>query len=81
MKLWEELAENTVKEMTCERELLPAEIIKTIIENKCYFMLNKIRDIIINDENSDEDCFEKIEEIVRLFEEMDISIGSRHDFG
>ena len=44
-------------------------------------MLLKIRDILADETLNDEACFQKIEAIVSLFEEMGISPGGRHDFG
>ena len=44
-------------------------------------MLLKIRDILADETLNDEACFQKIEAIVSLFEEMGISPGERHDFG
>lgn len=48
---------------------------------ECYQALRKIRAIIEDDSFEDRDCFMKIEEIVRLFEELGSDGGSRHDFG
>ncbi|MBQ9070763.1 MAG: hypothetical protein IJY23_05395 [Clostridia bacterium] len=53
----------------------------SIIEKECYKTLNKIKEIIQNEELEDSDCFAKIEKIVRLFESAGIDCGSRHDFG
>jgi hypothetical protein len=77
----EELVEKTVCETSDYKAVISEETIKAIIENKCYYMLEKIRDIIKDDETSDKECFDKIEEIVCLFEKMGIDFGSRHDFG
>lgn len=49
---------------------------KEIIEMECYLALQKIKAIIEDDE-----CFIKIEEIVRLFEGLGSGGGNRHDFG
>lgn len=51
-----------------------------IVEKECYKALKKIRNIIQNDHLDDVTCFEKIEEIVCLFENMGIDCGNRHDF-
>ena len=53
--------------------------LEDIIENFCYLTLEKIINIMRNDNISDEECFQKIEEIIKIFEKMDIPIG-RHDF-
>ena len=55
--------------------------ISSIVENECYKALQKIKAVISDDSLSDEDCFDKIEQIVCVLEEMGSSGGSRHDFG
>ena len=44
-------------------------------------LLARIREIIRDPDLDDGACFEKIEEIVCLFEEYGIAAGTRHDFG
>ena len=60
---------------------LTNEEITRIVENKCYVTLCEIRDILRNPGFDDDQCFDKIEEIVYLFEKLGSSGGSRHDFG
>ena len=81
MELLEELVVQTVCETSDCKVAVSQEMLKAIIESKCYYMLAKIRDIIKDGELDDAECFEKIEEIVCLFEKMGIDFGSRHDFG
>lgn len=50
------------------------------VETECYKALRKIRDILKNEDNSDEECFARIEEIVGIYEELGSDCGSRHDF-
>ena len=52
-----------------------------VIEGKCYQALQKIREILDDDSLDDPECFERIEEIVCVFEEIGSNGGSRHDFG
>ena len=52
-----------------------------IVAMECYIALQKIKTIIENDSLSDAECFVKIEEIVRTFEELGSGGGARHDFG
>lgn len=54
---------------------------KEIIEMECYLALQKIKAIIEDDDLEDDECFIKIEEIVRLFEGLGSGGGNRHDFG
>ena len=42
--------------------------------------MQKIREILEDDSLTDADCFEKIEQILCIFEEHCIGV-SRHDFG
>ena len=52
-----------------------------IVELASYKALQKIKAVIEDDSLEDESCFKKIEEIVRIFEELGSSGGNRHDFG
>lgn len=55
--------------------------IASLMESKCYQSLQKIKDIIQDDSLSDNDCFDKIEEILCALEDIGSTGGSRHDFG
>ena len=57
------------------------EKIKEIVQEKSVLALYRIKKILEDDSLSDKDCFEKIEEIVLLFEELGMRCGNRHDFG
>lgn len=54
------------------------ESITDIINNKSYESLQKIKEIIDDDSLSDEACFQKIEKIVCVFEDIGASRGNRH---
>ena len=54
--------------------------IDKLVESTCYKALNEIKSIIENDSLSDEECFLKIEEIIRVFERLGSNCGNRHDF-
>ena len=81
MELIKELLREFIKGEHFEINFSNKTDLEKIMENKCYIALREIREIIRNDELEDSDCFEKIEEIVSLFESMGIDCGSRHDFG
>lgn len=51
------------------------------IESVSLATLHRIREIIMDDTLNDAECFRKIEEIVRTYEELGIHCGVRHDFG
>ena len=48
-----------------------------IMEGQCYQALCKIKAIIEDDRLNDSECFQKIEEIIRAFEEIGSSGGIR----
>ena len=52
-----------------------------IVEGQCYQALCKIKAIIEDDRLNDSECFQKIEEIIRAFEEIGSGGGIRRDFG
>ena len=52
-----------------------------LVEQTCYKLLCRIRDIIRDDRLNDAECFKQIEQIIRLFEQIGSDGGSRHDFG
>ncbi len=49
-------------------------------EKECFRILEKIRNIIRDENLKDSDCFDRIEEIVLLLEESGIDCRGRHDF-
>ena len=50
-----------------------------ILKNECYKVLLQIKQTIVDERLSDEDCFIKIEEIMGVLEENNI-FCNRHDF-
>lgn len=52
-----------------------------LIESESYKALKKIKDILSDDRLSDGECFQKIEEIICVFEALGSNGGSRHDSG
>ena len=55
--------------------------IKSLFELECYRALYEIKCILEDNNNSDEDCFIKIEEIIHIIDELGASSSIRHDFG
>lgn len=51
------------------------------IEMESFRALVKIKSILEDDSLRDEACFQQIEEIVNVFEELGSGCGNRHDFG
>ena len=52
-----------------------------LVEATSYGALIGIQHILKDDSLNDEECFYKIEKIVRIFENMGSDCGNRHDFG
>ena len=52
-----------------------------LVEQTCYKLLRRIRDIVRDDSLSDPECFAQIEAIVSEFEALGCGCGTRHDFG
>lgn len=57
------------------------KIAAALVDKISYQALLKIKMIIEDDSLSDAECFDKIEEIVVVLEEIGSSGGVRHDFG
>ena len=53
---------------------------KELLGQSSYQALRKIKEILDDSSFTDEACFEKIERIIHVFEELG-SGSSRHDFG
>ena len=51
-----------------------------LIEMRCYQALQKIKAIIEDESLEDAECFLRIEEIVRVLEEIGSDGGFRHDY-
>jgi len=51
-----------------------------LIEMRCYQALKQIKTIIEKEEPEDAECFLRIEEIVRVLEEIGSDGGFRHDY-
>lgn len=52
-----------------------------LLNLSCYQALCAIKTILQDDSLTDKQCFQKIEEIICLFESLGSNCGSRHDFG
>ena len=51
------------------------------LENRCFEVLGRIREILADDTLDDPECFQRIEQIVCELENIGVDCGSRHDFG
>lgn len=52
-----------------------------IVRDCCYRAMCAIQAVLADDTLEDPACFERIEQIVRIFEALGSDAGSRHDFG
>ena len=64
---------------THERILTPTQV-ESIIHTRCYQALCSIRNILSDERLDDAACFERIERILEVFEQLGSDGGSRHDF-
>lgn len=55
--------------------------IPEIVESAACRALREIHRILWDDSLTDYECFQKIEQIVSVFEDLSSDGGSRHDFG
>lgn len=78
MKMWQPILSRATKKH--ESNVTESELEK-LFEKECYLILERIKGVLEDDRLEDEDCFERIEDIVRIFEESGICCGARHDFG
>ena len=56
------------------------EFYRCLVSDASSRALRQIRDILADGTPSDENCFQRIEAIVRLLEDLGIDCGDRHDF-
>ena len=80
MELWQEIFFKLPKTETIEIRFPQLENAQQLIESTCYQALRKIKYILEDESLDDQDCFMKIEEIVRIFEGIGSDCGNRHDF-
>lgn len=51
-----------------------------MMENRCWQALMEIRAVLDDETLEDPECFQRIEQIVRIYEELGPGGGIRHDF-
>ena len=66
-------------ETVYDERQLPDEQIKTLLTEHSVRALGKIRRIL-DEDTTDEDCFSKIEAVVKAYEAIGADGGARHDF-
>lgn len=82
MELYEEITQNL---LFCAIQYQDAAAQKSawkeLVESECYTALASIKEIPEDDSQADASCFQKIEEIICVYEKIGSYPGSRHDFG
>ena len=82
MELYEEILAHYLSKESAQLVFPNLKLNATqIVELQSYQALQKIKAILNDASLSDFDCFQKIEEIVCVFEDLGSSGGIRHDFG
>ena len=77
MRLYEEILCEAIRKGV----LLTHENAQVYVHDTACQTLEKIKLILEEDQLDDQECFWKIEAIVRAFEEIGGDGGNRHDFG
>lgn len=81
MELYEELWEDFCSKNKVRLTFPDLDVdLETLTERSCYLLLKQIQEILKDDTLDDPECFMRIEKIVSLLEEHNISSGVRHDF-
>ena len=82
MRLYAELLEKILEEAEGRPRIFGFKInADKIIEKRCYQALKEIKSVLDDDTLNDKSCFNRIEEIVCIYERMGSNGGIRHDFG
>lgn len=79
MKLWQTILANITNRY--EESKIMGFYFEKLFEKECYILLEKIKAVLEDDSLDDKECFERIECLVCLFEEIGSDCGTRHDFG
>lgn len=85
MELYQEMITSILTNLSREQaQTIAAKLsinFTDILERKSYQALKSIKSILEDEALSDKECFLKIEEIVRVFEQLGSNCKDRHDFG
>ena len=81
MELWQDIFLKLLRDQKMEIAFPQMPDMEELLTSECYRALQEIHDILKDDTLSDKECFEKIENIVCVFEKIGSNGGGRHDFG
>ena len=81
MKMYEQILVNALENETVQVVFPNVKLNPTeIVQLNCYQAIEKIRDVLQNEDLEDVDCFMRIEEIVNTLEDLGVDVDGRHDF-
>lgn len=81
MDLYKEILVNVLSNYKVKVQFSNCKLsLDKIVHSQCYVALMEIKAILADETLSDKECFEKIEEIVCVFEALGSDGGGRHDF-
>lgn len=80
MEVWKEILAWLLTHGEMEMRFPQAPDLEKLFADKCYRALCEIKEILETEAYTDEDCFVRIEEVLRVYEKMGVSCGTRHDF-
>ena len=81
MELYKEILINALEKQKAEVYFPDLKLsAKEIVELNCYKTLKQIKDVLEDKNLEDADCFERIEQIVCIFEKNCGGVFYRHDF-
>lgn len=80
MQAWEEIFCSMLERHTLRIRFPRMPRMKRLFKNECYRALCEIRSVLEDVSLDDENCFMKIERIIRVYEERGVFCGRRHDY-
>lgn len=82
MELWREILCTVLEHQTAEVIFPNLRLeLKEIVELTSYQALQRIKEILDNETWNDAECYQKIEQVIQVFESLGDDSISRHDFG
>ena len=81
MELLQEMLAHLLAQGEIQVSFPDLENLTEALEAESYQALRKIKAVIEDDSLDDRECFQKIEEVIRIFEALGSSGGTRHDYG
>ena len=80
MELYREILCHILSKTNIEISFPNMESPSDLFRDVCYRTLKKIKSVLEDDTLNDPECFEKIEQIMEIFEAIGSRILTRHDF-